>query len=216
MMELFSGLIAWYMGSINYFSIMVLMAIESTFIPLPSEIIIPPAAYLAQQGQLNIYLVILSGSVGATLGALFNYYMAHYLGRRVIYKLANTRWANFLLVDQHAVVKAENFFRKNANTSTFIGRLVPGIRHLISVPAGIVQMPIKKFLLFTFSGALLWNMILGAMGWYLGAKMDLIKEYAHQISIGFLICGALFFCYIMYKGFFGKKEDVDIDESENL
>ncbi len=214
MMELFQGLIEWYMGSINYFTIMLLMAIESTFIPLPSELVIPPAAYLAQQGQLNIYLVVLSGSIGATLGALFNYYLAHFLGRRLIYKIASTRWANFFLVDQHAVIKAENFFRKNANTSTFIGRLVPGIRHLISVPAGIVQMPMKKFLLYTFVGATVWNIVLAAMGWFLGAKMDLIKQYAHQISIGLLIAGALFFCYIIYKGFFSKKEvsEEEIDD----
>lgn len=213
MMELFSGLIEWYMGSINYFSIMVLMAIESSFIPLPSEIVIPPAAYLAQQGQLNIFLVVLSGSIGALIGATFNYYLAHFLGRRVIYKLANTRWANFLLIDQHAVEKAESFFRKNGNTSTFIGRLLPGVRHLISVPAGIVQMKMRDFLLYTFLGATIWNIILAAMGWYLGSKMEMIKAYAHQISIGFLICGALFFCYIMYKGFFGKKE-AGVDEND--
>lgn len=133
--ETFQPFIDWYLSNINYFTITVLMAIESSFVPLPSELVIPPAAYLAVEGKLNLGLIIFFSTVGCIIGALFNYLLSYYLGRRIIYALAESRWARLFFVNRQKVEHAEQYFLKNGNTSTFIGRLLPGIRHLISIPA---------------------------------------------------------------------------------
>jgi membrane protein DedA with SNARE-associated domain len=207
MTALFQKILNWYLGHITYYTIVLLMAIESSFVPLPSEIIIPPAAFKAAQGDLNIFLVVLSGSLGALLGALFNYYFAFYLGRKIIYKLANTRIANLMFIDEHAVVKAENYFNDHGNASTFIGRLVPGIRHLISIPAGLSKMNIRNFVGYTVLGATIWNVTLAILGTFLYSQKDKLNQYYEYISYAFLGIFILFVIYLIYKAFSRKNNN---------
>ncbi len=195
MVELFQSLFDWYMANLNYFTIALLMAIESTFIPLPSEIVIPFAAYKAAEGDLNIYLVVLAGTIGALLGSLFNYFGAKYLGRPLVYKFANSRFAHLLFLNQQKVEESENFFIKNGKTSTFIGRLVPGIRHLISIPAGLAKMKLKDFVLYTFLGAGIWNIILAIVGFYM---FDFKDQIIHYIGYILVAAGILFAGYLVY------------------
>ncbi len=196
MNEFFQILFDWYLANLNYFTIALLMAIESTFLPLPSEIVIPFAAYKAAEGNLNVFLVVLFGTIGALIGSLFNYYLAKYLGRLLVYKLANTRFAHLFLINQQKVEEAENYFIENGKTSTFIGRLVPGIRHLISIPAGLARMNIKDFILYTFLGAGIWNIILALIGYYLYDIKDQIFPYLGYILI---VLGVLFVTYLVIK-----------------
>lgn len=177
------------------------MAVESSFIPFPSEIIIPPAAYKAAQGGLNIYLVGLSGSLGALVGAFFNYYFAFFLGRKIIYSFADTRLAKMMLVDRSGVEKAEAYFVKHGKMSTLLGRLIPGIRQLISLPAGLAKMNLKDFTLYTIIGSTFWNIILMFLGFYLYSQKELLDKYYHELSYAFLGAGFLFIVYLIYKGF---------------
>ncbi len=179
---------------------MLLMAVESSFIPFPSEIIIPPAAYKAAVGELNIYLVVLSGTVGALAGALFNYYLAITLGRKIIYKLADTRLATMLLVDKKAVEKAEAYFIRHGNSATLIGRFVPAIRQLISLPAGLAKMKIADFIIYTAIGSALWNIILTLLGYFLYSQKNILHRYYLEISYAFLFGGIVFLSYLVYRG----------------
>ena len=201
MFEFFQTITDWYMNNINYFTITVLMAIESSFIPFPSEIVIPPAAWKAAQGDLNIYLVVFFGTFGALIGAFFNYYIAYYLGRKMIYSFANTKLAHLLLIDVKGVEKSEKFFIKNGKISTFIGRLVPAIRQLISIPAGLAKMNLRDFTIYTTLGSLIWNVILALLGYFLYTQKELLKLYYKEASITFLVLGVLFVIYLMYKAF---------------
>ncbi|NMC59594.1 MAG: DedA family protein [Candidatus Methanofastidiosa archaeon] len=197
--EVFQTVTKWYMGHISYGTVILLMAIESSFIPFPSEIVIPPAAWKAAQGDMNLILVVLSGTLGALIGALFNYYISLFLGRTIIYKLADTRFAHFFLIDRKGVEKAEAYFLRFGNSSTFIGRLVPAVRQLISIPAGLSRMKLKNFLLYTFLGSALWNTILAALGYFLYTKKELLDRYYKEISWLFIILGILFVVYFIYK-----------------
>lgn len=205
MLEFFQTIIDWYMQNMSYLTIILLMAIESTFLPLPSELIIPPAAWKAAQGDMNLFLVILAGTVGALLGSLINYTLAYFLGRKIIYAFADTRFAHMCMVTPDKVKKAEDYFVAHGRTSTFIGRLVPGVRHLISIPAGLAKMPLRDFMLFTFAGAGLWNVILALMGYFLYSQQELLNRYFHEISIILLVLGVLFAIYLVYLGFRKKK-----------
>jgi len=191
MMEFFQTLFDWYMANINYFTIALLMAIESTFVPLPSEIVIPFAAYKAAQGSLSFIGVVLSGTIGALSGSLFNYFMARYIGRPLVYKFADSKIAHLLLVTKEKVEHAENYFIQNGKSSTFIGRLVPGIRHLISIPAGLAKMKLHDFILYTALGAGIWNLILALVGFYAYSVKDQILPYVGYsllaIGLGFII-----------------------------
>ncbi len=207
MIETIQQLADWYMNNINYFTITLLMAIESSFIPFPSEIIIPPAAWKAAQGDLNIYLVVFFGTLGALIGALFNYYIAFYLGRKLVYTFANTRFANMMLIDAHGVEKSEKFFIKHGKVSTFIGRLVPAIRQLISIPAGLSKMKLTDFILYTVLGSMVWNIILAVLGYFLYSQKELLDLYYKELSWVFLVLGVLFIVYLVYKGF--KKKQID-------
>ncbi|MCX6796597.1 MAG: DedA family protein [Candidatus Falkowbacteria bacterium] len=173
-----------------------LMTIESSFLPMPSEIIIPPAAYLAQKGELNIWLVIIAGTFGSCLGATINYLIGLTLGRKIIYGLAKTRYAKILLINENRIQRAENYFLQYGNAATFIGRLVPGIRHLISLPAGFIKMPFVNFLTFTFLGSAIWVTVLAILGYLFGANENLIKEYYHEISIAGLFLALGFVIYL--------------------
>ncbi len=160
---------------LNYFWVTVLMAIESSFIPFPSEVVVPPAAYRAANGELNVFLVVLWATIGCDLGALVNYYLAKYLGRPVVYRFAASRLGRLCLLSPEKVEKAEQYFVKNGATSTLIGRLIPGIRQLISIPAGLSGMPLGPFLLYTTLGALAWNAVLAIVGYLLGHAVPIDK-----------------------------------------
>ncbi len=193
-MEFFQSLFEWYMANLNYFTVALLMAIESTFIPLPSEIVIPFAAYKAAQGQLNVFLVIFFGTVGALTGSLINYTLAYYLGRPIVYAFAESRVGKIFLLSKEKVQHAENYFLKNGKTSTFIGRLIPGVRHLISIPAGLAKMNLRDFMLYTFVGAGIWNIILAIVGYYLYEMREQIFPYLEYILY---VIGVVFVIYLI-------------------
>lgn len=195
-MEFFQTLFDWYMANLNYFTIALLMAIESTFLPLPSEIVIPFAAYKAGQGDLNVFLVVIAGTIGALSGSLINYTLAYYLGRPIVYKFAGSKLGKIFLLSEERVMHAEEYFIRNGKTSTFIGRLVPGIRHLISIPAGLAKMSLRDFMLYTFIGAGIWNVILAFIGYYLYAVREQIFPYVGHILLGI---GVIFVVYLVIK-----------------
>ncbi|MBQ8158992.1 MAG: DedA family protein [Prevotella sp.] len=175
------------LGNLNYGTILLLMLLESTVIPVPSELVVAPAAYHAAGGNLNVILVVLFATIGADVGASINYFVALYVGRPVIYKFANSRWGKMCLLNQEKVEKSERYFDDHGVAATLTGRLIPGIRHLISLPAGLARMNYWKFLLYTTIGAGCWHAILAAMGWYLHAIVpedqleQTITEYNHYI-----------------------------------
>jgi membrane protein DedA with SNARE-associated domain len=183
---------------------MLLMTIESTFLPLPSELIIPPAAWKAASGDMNLFLVILCGSLGALIGSLINYSLSWFLGRKIVYAFANTKVARMCLVTPEKVKHAEQYFINHGRSSTFIGRLVPGIRHLISIPAGLASMPVRDFILYTILGAGIWNIILGGLGYFLYSQQALLNLYFKEISYGLLVLGAGFVIYLVVQAFFKK------------
>ncbi len=195
-METFHSLFDWYMANLNYFTIALLMAIESTFMPLPSEVVIPFASYKAAQGDLNVFVVVVFGTIGALTGSLINYTLAYYLGRPLVHKFADSKIGKMFLLSKEKVIHAEEYFIRNGRTSTFIGRLVPGIRHLISIPAGLSKMSLRDFILFTVVGAGLWNIILAIVGFYLYEIRDQIFPYIGHIL---LALGIIFVAYLIIK-----------------
>ena len=179
----------WYDANMNYTNITILMTVESSFIPFPSEIVIPPAAYVASkpESDLNIFLVIFFGTLGAIIGALINYFLALWLGRPIIYKFADSKLGHLLLLSSDKIIKAENYFNEHGKISTFIGRLVPGIRQLISIPAGLSKMNLGSFILYTTLGAGIWNSILALIGYVAHGQADLINTYSHELSLIVLV-----------------------------
>ena len=196
---------------LNYLTVMFLMFIESTFIPFPSEVVVPPAAYNAAAGELNIFLVVLFATIGADLGASVNYLLAYYLGRPFIYKFANSRWGHLCLLDQQKVERSEKFFYDHGITATLIGRVIPGIRQLISIPAGLAKMNFYKFILYTTIGAGIWNSILATLGWYLHSFVpkdqlaDKIDEYSTYIKIVILSPLFIAVAYIVIRMILNKR-----------
>lgn len=186
-------------ADLGYLGIVFLMAIESSFIPFPSEVVIPPAAYLSAQGEMNIYIVIFCGIIGSLFGATINYYLALSLGRKVIYGLADSRLAAILLISSEKIKKAENYFRHYGGISTFIGRLVPAVRQLISIPAGFSQMNFKKFIFFTTLGSGLWTVVLAILGYAFGANQEALEKYYTEIWYLAILLGAIFFLWLVYK-----------------
>lgn len=206
MLESF-GFIQDILHHLSYFWVMVLMAIESSFIPFPSEVVVPPAAYKAATGEMNLFLVILFATIGSDIGALVNYYLAKYLGRPIVYKFAASRLGRLCLLSPEKVEKAEGYFIKNGVTSTLVGRLVPGIRQLISIPAGLSGMPVGRFLLYTTIGAGAWNVVLALLGWFIGKTVppelfaETIKSYSSAIGFGIvavLVVGGLAY-YLLHR-----------------
>ena len=198
-MEFIQQVIDWYMQNIGYLTIFLLMMIESTVLPMPSELVIPPAAYLAAKGDLNIFLVVLAGTVGALCGSLINYVVSYTLGRKIVYALADTKLAHMIFVNSEKIKKAEEFFIKNGKSGTLIGRLVPGIRHLISIPAGLAKMPLKTFMLWTFIGAGIWNIILSMLGYFFYSQQDLLEKYYEELKWGVVVVGVVFTIYLVVK-----------------
>ncbi len=202
--------IQWCLDHLNYWTITLLMAIESSFIPFPSEVVVPPAAWKAGSGNgMSVYLVVLFATIGADLGALINYYLAKWLGRPIVYKFANSRIGHMCLIDEAKVQHAEEYFEKHGALSTFIGRLIPAVRQLISIPAGLSRMKLGTFLLYTTLGAGIWNSILAAIGYYLSTVPGIeteeqllakVNEYSHEIGYVFIGIGVFVVGYLIYKG----------------
>lgn len=199
------------LNNLNYGTITFFMAVESSFIPFPSEAVVPPAAWKASLpgSDMNIFLVFVFATIGALIGALINYYLALWLGRPIVYKFANSRLGHMFLLSEEKVKNAELYFDKHGATSTFFGRLVPAVRQLISIPAGLARMGMGRFLLYTALGAGSWNAILAALGYYMStfdslqseeAVMLKVKEYSGEIGLVFLVLAVLIVCYLIYKG----------------
>ena len=165
----------------GYLGIFLLMMIESSFIPFPSEIVLIPAGYLAQQGEMNLAAVFITALFGSLAGAFVNYFGALIIGRRVL-----LRFGKYFFIPNSALEKMDTFFQKHGPISTFTGRLIPGIRQLISIPAGLSRMALLPFALYTALGAGIWSMVLIALGYILGENKELIETYLHQITLGVL------------------------------
>ena len=185
------------LNNLNYWTVLLLMFIEGSVIPAPSELIVPPAAYRAAAGELNIVLVVVVATIGAVLGSTANYFAAYYLGRPVVYRFANSRLGHLCLINQEKIEKAEKYFYDHGVIATLTGRLLPGIRQIISIPAGLSKMKFWKFILYTTVGAGIWNTVLAALGWYLHSfvpKEELynkIEEYNSQIQLVVIIAIAV-------------------------
>jgi membrane protein DedA with SNARE-associated domain len=199
------------LGNLNYSTITFLMLLESTVVPVPSELVVAPAAYHAAGGNLNIFLVILFATIGADLGASINYAAGYWLGRPVIYKFANSKWGKLCLLNQQKVEHSEKYFNDHGMVATITGRLIPGIRHLISIPAGLSKMNYWKFLLYTTLGAGVWNIILAALGWWFHSFVpenqltEKIVEYGDYIKWGIITLVVLAVIIFCVKKFTGKK-----------
>lgn len=188
------------------------MLLESTVIPVPSELVVSPAAYHAAGGNLNIFLVILFATLGADCGASINYVAGYYLGRPIIYRFANSRLGKLCLLNQQKVEKSEHYFNDHGMAATITGRLIPGIRHLISIPAGLSKMHYWKFLLYTTLGAGAWNIILATLGWYLHTIVpesqldEKIMEYGEYIKIAVLSLVAIAVLYFGIRWWLKRKK----------
>lgn len=202
----------WFVDNASYLFVFVFMIIESSFVPFPSEVVVPPAAYLAcTKGDMNIFLVVLFATLGAIVGALINYYLSLWIGRPLVYKFADSRLGHACLIDRAKVDKAERYFDRHGAVSTFIGRLIPAVRQLISIPAGLSRMNIGVFVVFTGLGALVWNGVLAALGWWLSTVVSLdrlfgkVEEYNTYLSAAGLVIGAVCVAFILYRMLSKKK-----------
>jgi len=184
---------------LGYFGVFLAMAIESSFIPLPAELIIPPAAYLAFQGKMNVYLIVVFGVFGSLVGALFNYVIAYFLGKKLLYSIVDKPWARFFLLSRETLAKSENYFLKYGELSTLIGRMLPGIRHLISLPAGFVKMNLISFSLYTILGTAISLSMLAALGYFFGENQILLESYYKEITIGVIILVVLVIIVLILK-----------------
>lgn len=216
-------------SNMGYFYIFLFMVIESSFIPFPSEIIVPPAAYFACQTahsfdingrivtipDMNIWLIVLVATAGAIVGALINYGLSLWIGRPIVYKFADSRFGHACLINRAKVENAERYFDKHGALSTFIGRLIPAVRQLISIPAGLAKMNLGVFVIFTGLGALVWNMILAGLGWFLSESVGVdslfksVEQYNGYLTAGGLILLALCVIFILWNAFKPRKKNID-------
>lgn len=201
-----SSLIAWFGEHLNYWTITLLMTLESTVVPVPSEFVVAPAAYkAADDGELNVILIVLFATIGANIGATINYIVARFLGRPIIYSFANSHLGHLCLLNDKKIQKTEDYFNEHGAVGTLIGRLVPGIRHLISLPAGLARMPYFRFLLYTTLGAGAWNIILAVIGYRLQKHipedqlLNTVEKYSHEIGIGMIALFVGLIAYLIYK-----------------
>lgn len=198
----FVGMVTdWYSDHMDLGGVTLLMAIESSFIPFPSEVIIPPAVYVAEEPDselnitdsylLNVLIIVIFGTLGALIGAIINYLLSMWLGRPIIYKFADSKIGHLLLLSSEKVQKAEEYFNEHGKISTFVGRLIPAIRQLISIPAGLAKMHFGVFLGYTTLGAFTWNCVLALLGYIAHGQKDLIDRYSHELSIAILAIVAI-------------------------
>ena len=217
--------ISWYNNHLNYGTVTLLMTIESSFIPFPSEVIVPPAAYQACNSDnealyvtsskfVNVLLIILFATLGALIGALINYVLALWLGRPIIYWFADSKVGHMLLLDSAKVQKAEDYFREHGNVSTLVGRFIPAIRQLISIPAGLAKMHIGKFILFTSIGAACWNTVLAILGYVAHGQKDLIDKYNHELTIALLALFGIGIVYVIIKWIVSARKRKDAASNE--
>ncbi len=204
------SLIQFCLEHLNYWTVTFFMAVESSFIPFPSEAVVPPAAWKATvSGDMNIVLVVFFATLGALIGAFINYYLALWLGRPIVYKFANSRLGHMCLIDEAKVKYAEEYFDKHGAVSTFVGRLVPAVRQLISIPAGLARMGLGKFVLFTTLGAGSWNIVLAALGYAMAfipglqteaQVMEAVEKYSKEIGICIAVVVLVVLAVLIYKG----------------
>lgn len=198
-------LFTWFMENADYLMVFLCMAIESSFIPFPSEIVIPPAVYIGiHTGNMNVVLIVLVATAGALVGALVNYYLAQWLGRPIIYRFADSKVGQLFLLNRQKVKKAEDYFDKHGATATFFGRLIPAVRQLISIPAGLAKMNIGKFIIFTALGAGIWNIILAVIGYALSSipkdsLFEMIEKYNGYLTYGGLALLGAIVLYVVIK-----------------
>lgn len=184
-----------FINKIGYLGIFVGMFLESTLVPIPSELIMIPAGLAAAQGTMNLPLVIFLGVIGNVFGAIFSYYLALYLGRSILFKIGK-----FFFIKPESITKIEKYFQKHGEISVFIGRLLVGFRHFISLPAGVAQMNIYRFTLYTFLGSTIWTSILAILGYLFGKNQDLINQYLSSIAVTVIVlCSALIAIYLYLK-----------------
>ena len=201
------------LGNLNYGTILFLMLLESTVIPVPSEFVVTPAAYHAAGGNLDVFLVVLFATIGADMGATINYVVAYFVGRPVIYSFANSKWGKMCLLNQEKVERSEKYFDDHGIVATLTGRLIPGIRHLISIPAGLAKMNYWKFLLYTTIGAGVWHSILAGLGWYLHSIVpeeqlnDKITEYAEYIKLTIIALVVIAAVYLGIKYYLKRRNN---------
>ena len=203
-------LFKWVLENLDYWVVTLFMAIESSFIPFPSEVVVPPAAWKAMADEsMNIVLVVFFATLGADAGSLVNYYLAKWLGRPIVYRFADSRLGHMCLIDRAKVEHAEEYFREHGAASTFFGRLVPAVRQLISIPAGLAGMRVDKFLLYTTLGAGVWNSVLALLGYLIYRFTDLksteavyvlATKYSHEIGYGILAVAVIIVGVLVYKG----------------
>ena len=216
-MSIIDQVVAWYSAHISHASVAALMAVESSFIPFPSEVVIPPAVYVAGNPEsalcvtgnyvVDVLLIVLSGTVGAMIGAIVNYGLSVWLGRLIIYRFADSRLGHLCLLSGEKLQKAEEYFRSKGNVSTFVGRFIPGIRQLISIPAGLSRMHFGAFLWYTFLGAFVWNCILALLGYVAHGQMELIEKYSHELSVAILLLlGAVVLYFVVRKVLSARKQ----------
>lgn len=209
---MFTEIFSFLLDQLSYLNVFLLMTIESTFIPFPSEVVLPPAAYHAHAtGEQNVFLLIIVATLGADMGATINYFLAFYLGRPIVYAFANSKWGHRCLLNEEKVRRSEKFFDDHGVVATLTGRLVPVIRQLISIPAGLAKMNFLKFILYTTIGAGLWNCVLAAIGWYLQTivpedkLMEKVDEYSEHIKILILAAIAVAVAYFIIRKYILKK-----------
>ena len=209
---MFTEIFSFLLDQLSYLNVFLLMTIESTFIPFPSEVVLPPAAYHAHAtGEQNVFLLIIVATLGADMGATINYFLAFYLGRPIVYAFANSKWGHRCLLNEEKVRRSEKFFDDHGVVATLTGRLVPVIRQLISIPAGLAKMNFLKFILYTTIGAGLWNCVLAAIGWCLQTivpedkLMEKVDEYSEHIKVFILAAIAVAVAYFIIRKYIVKK-----------
>ena len=207
-----ADILHWYDAHMNYWAVAGLMTIESSFIPFPSEVVIPPAVYVAcnpeSKGGMNVWLVVLFGTIGALLGALINYFLSLWLGRPIIYAFARSKVGRMLQLSEEKVQRAEVYFNDHGNVSTLVGRFIPVIRQLISIPAGLSRMNLGAFCFFTTLGALAWNLILALFGWlaYKAADPTVIEKYSKQLSVIIIVAFVAAVAFLVVRHFVKKRK----------
>ncbi len=209
--------VQWCLDHLNNWTVMLLMTIESSFIPFPSEIVVPPAAYrCANLSELCVLIVV--ATIGANIGSLINYALAYYVGRPIVYRFANSRLGRLCLIDEEKIRNAEDFFARHGSISTFVGRLIPAVRQLISIPAGLARMHLGKFIFYTTLGAGIWNTVLASAGYYMASlypeeqMMAKIETYSSEFKIVCFTIIAAIIVFLLYRFFSAKKKNAEITE----